>query len=107
MPPPPQPTDAIYCGSTRQTEPTPIRGCASIQAGLGWPPGPCAQVPKAFKIIPSLTNWEEVLFLTEPDSWTPHAVYQATRMFVSNLNQKMVRPASPGGGVEGVGGEEV
>ncbi|GAB4821947.1 hypothetical protein N2152v2_008993 [Parachlorella kessleri] len=49
------------------------------------------KVPKAFKIIPSLTNWEEVLFLTEPESWTPHAVYQATRMFVSNLNSKMAQ----------------
>jgi essential nuclear protein 1 len=30
-------------------------------------------VPKAFKIIPNLKNWEEVLYLTDPDSWTPHA----------------------------------
>lgn len=31
------------------------------------------QVPKAFKIIPNLSNWEEVLYLTEPDNWSPHA----------------------------------
>ncbi|KAJ2384198.1 snoRNA-binding rRNA-processing protein, partial [Coemansia sp. RSA 2559] len=37
-------------------------------------------VPKAFKIIPSIRNWEEVLYLTRPDSWTPHAMYQATRL---------------------------
>ncbi|PWA01947.1 hypothetical protein BB558_001924 [Smittium angustum] len=30
-------------------------------------------LPKAFKIIPSIKNWEEVLYLTEPNSWTPHA----------------------------------
>ncbi|KAL4458621.1 hypothetical protein ABPG75_013486 [Micractinium tetrahymenae] len=47
------------------------------------------KVPKAFKVIPNLQNWEEILYLTEPESWSPHAVYQATRMFVSNLNQKM------------------
>ncbi|EFN54310.1 hypothetical protein CHLNCDRAFT_135512 [Chlorella variabilis] len=47
------------------------------------------KVPKAFKVIPNLQNWEEILYLTDPDNWTPHAVYQATRMFVSNLNQKM------------------
>lgn len=47
------------------------------------------KVPKAFKVIPNLQNWEEVLYLTEPENWSPHAVYQATRMFVSNLNQKM------------------
>ncbi|KAL0077530.1 Bystin-domain-containing protein [Phycomyces blakesleeanus] len=43
------------------------------------------KLPKAFKIIPSLTNWEEILYLTNPDEWTPHATYEATRMFVSNL----------------------
>ena len=33
-------------------------------------------MPKAFKVIPNLQNWEEILYLTEPESWTPHAVYQ-------------------------------
>ena len=28
------------------------------------------KLPKAFKIIPTLRNWEEVLFVTDPDSWT-------------------------------------
>mmetsp|Transcript_21620 Transcript_21620/g.69903 ORF Transcript_21620/g.69903 Transcript_21620/m.69903 type:complete len:478 (-) Transcript_21620:140-1573(-) len=49
------------------------------------------KVPKAFKVIPSLRNWEEVLFLTDPPSWTPHALYQATRIFASNLNAKMAQ----------------
>lgn len=49
------------------------------------------KVPKAFKIIPVLSNWEEVLYLTEPEKWSAHAVYQATRLFISNLNAKMVR----------------
>ncbi len=31
------------------------------------------KVPKAFKIIPNLVNWEEVLYLTDPDNWSPHA----------------------------------
>ncbi|GFR48122.1 hypothetical protein Agub_g9949 [Astrephomene gubernaculifera] len=48
-------------------------------------------VPKAFKIIPNLRNWEEVLYLTDPDSWSPHAVYQATRLFVSNLNARLAQ----------------
>lgn len=46
------------------------------------------KLPKAFKIIPSLANWEDILYLTEPDKWTPHAVFQATRIFVSNLKPK-------------------
>jgi Bystin len=45
------------------------------------------------QIIPSLRNWEEVLFLTDVPSWTPHAVFQATRLFVSSLNAKLVRMA--------------
>lgn len=49
------------------------------------------KLPKAFKIIPSLRNWEQVLYLTEPDSWTAAAVYQATRIFSSNLNAKMAQ----------------
>ncbi|KAI8975347.1 Bystin-domain-containing protein [Mycotypha africana] len=49
------------------------------------------KLPKAFKIIPSLANWEEILYLTSPETWTPHATYEATRMFVSNLKIKQVQ----------------
>ncbi len=44
------------------------------------------KLPKAFKVIPSLSNWEEVLYLTEPEKWTAAAMFQATRIFASNLN---------------------
>ncbi|KAF9972992.1 snoRNA-binding rRNA-processing protein [Actinomortierella ambigua] len=46
------------------------------------------KLPKAFKIIPSLQNWEEILYITQPENWTPHATYQATRIFTSNLKEK-------------------
>lgn len=49
------------------------------------------KVPKAFKIIPALANWEEVLYLTQPEAWSPHATFQATRLFASNLNAKMAQ----------------
>ena len=49
------------------------------------------KLPKAFKIIPSLANWEEILYLTRPEEWSPHATYEATRMFVSNLKQEQVQ----------------
>jgi essential nuclear protein 1 len=49
------------------------------------------KLPKAFKVIPSLTNWEEVLYLTRPDLWTPQAMFAATRIFASNLNPKMAQ----------------
>ena len=40
------------------------------------------QLPKAFKIIPNLRNWEDILFLTTPESWSPQAMFA-------------VRPAPP------------
>ena len=44
------------------------------------------KLPKAFKVIPSLSNWEEVLYLTEPEKWTAATMFQATRIFASNFN---------------------
>ena len=32
-----------------------------------------------------------MLWLTEPESWSPHATYQATRLFVSNLNARLAQ----------------
>jgi len=48
------------------------------------------KLPKAFKIIPQVANWEELLFLTMPHMWSPHATYEATKIFASNLNGKLV-----------------
>ena len=44
--------------------------------------------PKAFKHIPAMKLWEDVLYLTEPEKWSPNAMYQATRIFASNLGVK-------------------
>ncbi|CAO3633494.1 unnamed protein product [Cunninghamella echinulata] len=49
------------------------------------------KLPKAFKIIPSLNNWEEIIYLTNPEAWTPHATYEATRIFVSNLKAQQAQ----------------
>lgn len=49
------------------------------------------KLPKAFKIIPMVSNWEELLFLTQPHSWSPNATYEATKIFASNLNAKMAQ----------------
>ncbi|KAH6837258.1 bystin-like protein [Perilla frutescens var. hirtella] len=48
------------------------------------------KIPKAFKYIHSLQVWEEVLYLTEPEKWSPDAMYQATRIFASNMDVKKV-----------------
>ena len=42
------------------------------------------KLPKPFKILPTIPAWETLLALTRPDSWTPNAVYAATRLFISS-----------------------
>ncbi|XP_032664979.1 bystin [Odontomachus brunneus] len=49
------------------------------------------KLPKAFKIIPSLRNWEQILYITNPPQWSAAAMYQATRIFASNLKEKMAQ----------------
>lgn len=49
------------------------------------------KLPKAFKVIPSLSNWEEVLALTSPLTWSPAAMYEAVNIFASNLNPRMAQ----------------
>lgn len=49
------------------------------------------KVPKAFKIIPKLRNWEQILFVTEPHNWTAAAIYRGTRIFCSVLAQHMAQ----------------
>mmetsp|Transcript_12774 Transcript_12774/g.21381 ORF Transcript_12774/g.21381 Transcript_12774/m.21381 type:complete len:338 (-) Transcript_12774:72-1085(-) len=49
------------------------------------------KLPKALKMLPHLKNWEQVLWLTRPDEWSPAATYACTRIFASNLNEKMAQ----------------
>lgn len=49
------------------------------------------KLPKAFKVIPYVANWEELLYLTNPPQWSPHATFEATKIFASNLNTKMAQ----------------
>ncbi|XP_026764299.1 bystin [Galleria mellonella] len=49
------------------------------------------KLPKAFKMIPNLQNWEQILYITEPTTWSAAAMYQATRVFASNLKEKMAQ----------------
>ncbi|XP_012221311.1 bystin [Linepithema humile] len=49
------------------------------------------KLPKAFKIVPSLKNWEQILYITDPPRWSAAAMYQATRIFASNLKEKMAQ----------------
>jgi len=49
------------------------------------------KLPKAFKYIPYTVNWEELLYITNPPHWSPHAMLEATKIFASNLNAKLVQ----------------
>jgi len=49
------------------------------------------KIPKAFKIVPKLRNWEQILYITEPTCWSAAAMYMATRIFASNLKEKMAQ----------------
>ena len=49
------------------------------------------KIPKAFKVLPQFRNWEQLLHVTNPDSWSAAAMYQATRIFTSNLKERMAQ----------------
>jgi essential nuclear protein 1 len=40
-------------------------------------------LPKPFKVLPTLPQWNELLAITQPEDWTPHAVHRATKIFIS------------------------
>ncbi|MCJ1363120.1 snoRNA-binding rRNA-processing protein [Acarospora aff. strigata] len=42
------------------------------------------KLPKPFKIIPTLPQWEDLLAITRPEAWTANACYEATKIFVSS-----------------------
>lgn len=41
------------------------------------------KLPKPFKILSTLPQWDAALGVTQPDSWTPNACYEATKLFTS------------------------
>ncbi|KAK8220039.1 snoRNA-binding rRNA-processing protein [Zalaria obscura] len=42
------------------------------------------KLPKPFKILPTLPQWDTLLSITRPDSWTANATYEATKLFTSS-----------------------
>jgi essential nuclear protein 1 len=49
------------------------------------------KLPKAFRILPSLRNWEQLLYLTRPDRWSPVATRMATLLFSRGMSDKLVQ----------------
>ncbi|UKJ89540.1 hypothetical protein MACJ_002791 [Theileria orientalis] len=44
-------------------------------------------LPKAFKVLPKMSNWLEMVQLTNPSTWSPNAMYEVTKLFSSNMNE--------------------
>ena len=42
------------------------------------------RLPKPFKVLPTLPQWDILLSITRPEAWTPNAVYEATKIFSSS-----------------------
>ncbi|XP_054286597.1 bystin-like [Macrosteles quadrilineatus] len=49
------------------------------------------KLPKAFKLLPKVRNWEQLLYITDPERWSAATMYMATRIFASNLKEKMAQ----------------
>ncbi|KAJ1465913.1 bystin-like protein [Baffinella frigidus] len=43
------------------------------------------KLPKIMKIIPIFKNFEEILWFTRPDTWSPQALFVITRLFLATL----------------------
>ncbi|XP_076059865.1 bystin [Oratosquilla oratoria] len=48
-------------------------------------------LPKMFKVIPKMRSWEDLVYMTDPEKWSAAAMYQAVRIFVSNLKESMAQ----------------
>uniref|UniRef100_A0A4E9DLB8 Bystin n=1 Tax=Gibberella zeae TaxID=5518 RepID=A0A4E9DLB8_GIBZA len=44
-------------------------------------------LPKPAKIMPTVPNWEALVNITQPESWSTNACYQMTRIFISSKPQ--------------------
>ena len=42
------------------------------------------RLPKPFKILPTLPQWDTLISITRPDGWTANALYEATKIFTSS-----------------------
>ncbi|KAL0211683.1 hypothetical protein RCL1_005309 [Eukaryota sp. TZLM3-RCL] len=46
------------------------------------------KVPKALKMLPALKNWDEILDLADPFTWSRNGIERLTRVMVANLKPK-------------------
>nr|XP_043620905.1 bystin [Erigeron canadensis] len=86
--------DQVSTGLSAGTQPVPKLDDSVIEiyksVGEIFKKYTAGKLPLAFKSIPAKQHWEELLYLTEPDNWSPNAMYQATRILASNMSSKKV-----------------
>lgn len=46
------------------------------------------KLPKAFKVIPTLTNWEQIMQITSPEKWTAASMCAATKLFTTARDEQ-------------------
>ena len=49
------------------------------------------KIPRAFRILKLADQWENLIELTEPENWTPHAMYEITKAFTSEMQVDRLR----------------
>lgn len=82
-------TDSMMGGESQKIDKRVVKVYAAIGAVLkSYTSG---KIPKAFKVLPHVQNWEQLILLTRPHDWSPHATYSATRIFASALNERMAQ----------------
>lgn len=47
------------------------------------------RLPKVFTLVPLLSNWRDIIYLTRPDQWTPQATYMAVKIFIEKFEESM------------------
>ena len=69
-------------------DPKTIQGFKDLGTILStWTSG---KLPKLFGVLPNLEEWKLFIDYTNPLGWTPNAMYEATFMFTSNLNNTLI-----------------
>ncbi len=48
------------------------------------------RVPKPFKAIPQCESWQKLIKLTNPQTWSPQAMFQSVKVFSGNMTPKML-----------------
>jgi len=49
------------------------------------------KLPQAFRILSKAEQWENLLKLTKPENWTPHAMWAASKTFIIEMTAERLK----------------